>query len=125
MNNVDTEKVNQQAIHTIILADDDADDHLIFRDALKQVDPSKMLTIVNDGGELLSLLTHFAPDFIFLDLDMPCKNGLECLNEIRKNPLFEQLPIVVYSSTTRQNNVDVAYEMGADLFFVKSHSYND
>ena len=115
----------QLAIQTIILADDDQDDHLIFADALHEIDPSIKLTTVKDGNELLSLLRNYIPDMVFLDLDMPGKNGLECLKSIRSNEHVRDLPVVVYSSTQRQNNISVAYEMGADLFFSKPSAYNE
>ncbi|MBA2745492.1 MAG: response regulator [Flavisolibacter sp.] len=112
-------------IKSIILADDDRDDHDFFKDALNQVKPTINLTIVENGDELLSLLKHFIPEFIFLDLDMPCKNGLECLTEIRNNLVLKDIPIVIFSSTSRPANIDTAYEMGADLFFIKPSNYSD
>ena len=125
MKSVATPLSGPTTIQSIILADDDMDDHLIFEDALKQVAPATRLSTVKNGHELLSLLSNFAPDLIFLDLDMPGKNGLECLKEIRQNPQYQKLPVVVYSSTSRQNNISVAYEMGANLFFVKSADYQN
>lgn len=113
------------AIKTIFIADDDSDDLLLFEDALNSVDASIKLEPVSNGIELLSLLQHLKPDLLFLDLDMPGKNGLECLVEIRKNALYGQLPIVVFSSTTRPANIETAYEMGADLFFIKPANFND
>jgi DNA-binding NarL/FixJ family response regulator len=110
---------------SIILADDDTDDHLIFSTALKQAFPTSILSVVNNGTELLQLLENFVPDLVFLDLDMPAKNGLECLKEIRVNPALHGLPVVVYSSTNRKHNINAAYEMGANLFFVKPSSHND
>ena len=123
MNIVD--RFNQQNILSIILADDDQDDHEFFKEALMEIAPSSKLTIVKNGDELLSLLRHYIPDFIFLDLDMPCKNGLECLTEIRSNPKIKNIPIVIFSSTTRPANIDTAYELGADLFFIKPSAYKD
>jgi CheY-like chemotaxis protein len=123
MNNVDLK--NQQPILSIILAEDDRDDHDFFKDALGEVAPSVNLSIVEDGDALLALLKHYIPDFIFLDLDMPCKNGLECLTEIRNSPALQEIPIVIFSSTSRPANIDAAYEMGADLFFIKPSNYND
>lgn len=116
---------NQQLINSIILADDDRDDHDFFKDALEEIAPSVNLSIVEDGDALLDLLKHYIPDFIFLDLDMPCKNGLECLTEIRTSPTLQAIPIVIFSSTSRPANIDTAYEMGADLFFIKPSNYND
>lgn len=116
---------NQQPISSIILADDDRDDHDFFKDALNEIAPSVNLSIVENGDALLALLKHYIPDFIFLDLDMPCKNGLECLSEIRNNTMLQAIPIVIFSSTSRPANIDTAYEMGADLFFIKPSNYND
>ncbi len=120
-----TDSKNQQAIRTIFIADDDNDDLLLFTDALESVDKSIKLEPVQNGNSLLSLLSHLRPDLLFLDLDMPGKNGLECLVEIRKDPRYHKLPVVVFSSTTRPANIETAYEMGADLFFVKPANYND
>ncbi len=112
-------------ICSIFIADDDNDDLLFFKDALGKIDDSIKLETVSDGVSLLSLLSHLKPDLLFLDLDMPGKNGLECLLEIRSNPNLINLPIVVFSSTTRPANIETAYEMGADLFFIKPPNYND
>lgn len=110
-------------IHSIILADDDRDDSELFHDVLKQVNPKIKLEVVNDGAELISLLKHIYPDLLFLDLEMPRKNGLECLIEIRKDQVLRALPVIVFSSTTRPANIQTAYEMGAHLFLIKSPSF--
>jgi CheY-like chemotaxis protein len=62
---------------------------------------------------------------VFIDLDMPDKNGLECIIEIRKNPAYKTLPLVVFSSANRTHNIETAYEMGADLFFIKPSIYTE
>ena len=115
----------QHSIKTVFIADDDSDDLLLFKDALESVDATIKLEDVKNGLDLLNLLSHLTPDLLFLDLDMPGKNGLECLVEIRKNNLYQFLPIVVFSSTTRPSNIETAYELGADLFFIKPANYND
>jgi len=116
---------NTLDIRTIFIADDDNDDLLLFQEALGNVAPAIKLEPVTNGLELLSLLSHLKPDMLFLDLDMPGKNGLECLVDIRKNPLYHRLPVIVFSSTTRPANIETAYEMGADLFFIKPANFND
>lgn len=121
----DTEAMQLSPIHTIFIADDDADDQLLFRQALQDVAPHIRLEASKDGNELLSLLQNFKPDLLFLDLDMPSKNGLECLKAIRSNPVFSDMYIIVFSSTTRPANIEVAYEMGADLFFAKPSFYQE
>lgn len=122
---VDSDVKNENSFHSILVADDDSDDRLFLEDVLKEIAPTKSITSVKDGQELLSLFMHFIPDFLFLDLEMPRKNGLECLKEIRSNPATKDLPVVVFSSTNRNYNIDVAYEMGAHLFFAKPNRYDD
>jgi CheY-like chemotaxis protein len=117
--------MNQKVIQSIVLADDDSDDHHFFKEALAEASPATALTIVKDGKELLDLLQHYLPDLLFLDLDMPVKNGLECLQEIRSNEKTKSIGVVVFSSTTRPANIETAYEMGADLFYIKPSNYNE
>jgi DNA-binding response OmpR family regulator len=119
------ETLSQQALQSIILAEDDPDDHDFFTEALNEISVSIKLVAVKNGEELMELLKHFLPDIIFLDLDMPYKNGLECIAEIRANHKLQKIPVVVFSSTTRPSNIDTAYEMGADLFFIKPSVYKD
>jgi CheY-like chemotaxis protein len=112
-------------IRSIVLADDDSDDIEIFKDSLNEVQSDIQLESVSNGKQLMELISHFLPDLLFIDLDMPVKNGLECLVEIRSNPKMEELPVIVFSSTTRPANIQTAYEMGAHLFLIKSSSYEE
>jgi CheY-like chemotaxis protein len=114
-----------KGVRSIILAEDDIDDQNIFQIALQEVDPAINLDFVSNGKELSTLLQEMKPDLLFLDLEMPYKNGLECLVEIRDNPLLMNLPVVVFSSTTKPSNIQTAYEMGAHLFFIKPPVYQD
>ena len=115
----------QPAIRSIILADDDEDDRFVFKDVIREVDSTVRVEIVSNGLQLMNLLQHFAPDLLFLDLEMPYKNGLECLVEIGSNPALQQLPVIVFSSTTRPANIQTAYEMGAHLFLIKETSFTE
>lgn len=110
---------------SLILADDDPDDHELFKDALLQIAPAINLSIADNGKELLDLLRHYVPDFIFLDLYMPCKSGLECLKAIRSDQVLENVPVIIFSSATHKPSIEKAYEMGADLFFIKPNNYRD
>jgi CheY-like chemotaxis protein len=112
-------------VRNIILAEDDIDDQNIFQIALQEVSPDINLKFASNGKQLLELLKQEKPDLLFLDLDMPYKNGLECLLEIRNNEHLSQLPVIVFSSTTKQSNIQTAYEMGAHLFFIKPPVYKD
>lgn len=103
----------------IVLADDDRDHALLFGRVLNTVDPSKRLMVVHDGEELLSLLTQVQPEILFLDLRMPCKNGLECLQAIRSTPELQGLKVVVYSSSSHMTDIQRCYIHKADLYMVK------
>lgn len=113
------------AINHIIVAEDDQDDKLIFGQAILEIDTHLQVTYVSDGVELLSLINNFLPDLLVLDLDMPYKNGLECLLAIRHDPALQQLPVLVFSSTTQTANIQTAYELGAHLYAFKSNSYSE
>lgn len=106
-------------MNRVVLADDDPDHGYLFEVVLKQVDPSKHLTIVKDGESLMSFLETNVPDLLFLDLNMPCKNGFECLEEIRRTTRLQHLPIVVYSSSTHMTDIQKSYIHKADLYMVK------
>lgn len=118
-------KQETKAIRNIILAEDDVDDQNIFQLALQEIDPSVEIQFVANGKELLRLLETTTPDMVFLDLEMPYKNGLECMVEIRSKESNEHLPLIVFSSTTKPSNIQTAYEMGAHLFFIKPPMYSD
>jgi CheY-like chemotaxis protein len=109
-------------IKNVVLAEDDNDDVEIFKAA---VGPNVNIQVVRDGKELMALLDYFCPDIIFLDLEMPRMNGLQCLHEIRNRQNLKDIPIIVFSSTTRQANIQVAYDIGAHLFLVKSAVYRE
>lgn len=112
-------------INNIIFCEDDEDDRLFFKEITQELNSSIKVEFISDGFRLLQLLKHFVPDILFLDLEMPFKNGLECLVEIRANANLESLPIVIFSSTTRQANIQTSYEMGANLFLIKTPIYSE
>ena len=117
--------VHTKVIGNIILAEDDIDDQNIFQIALQEIVSSIQTQFVSNGKELLHLLQTHKPDILFLDLEMPYKNGLECLLEIKNDPRLEKIPVIVFSSTTKPSNIQTAYEMGAHLFFIKPPIYSD
>lgn len=111
----------------IFLADDDADDRMLFEDALKQVTIPTQLTLSNDGLELMSNLERVIqpppPDVIFLDLNMPRKDGFQCLTEIRNTPKLKDIPIVIFSTTSHADAVNRTYQHGANHYICKPHSF--
>jgi len=112
----------------IVLADDDADDREMFMEAVGEIRDNVAVSCAEDGNHLLALLdseTKCLPHIIFLDLNMPNKNGKECLVEIRKAPNLQHIPIVIYSTSTSPSDIDDTFEKGANLYLRKPYSYND
>lgn len=112
----------------IFLAEDDEDDRFLFNEALSLVEESATLTFACNGLELMKTLKEPMaplPDVIFIDLNMPLKNGYECLSEIRKDGNgIKNLPIVVLTTSSSQKNIDMAYEMGASYYAVKPGTFD-
>ena len=119
--------MNLDKAKNIFLADDDADDRMFFEDALKEVNIQTHLTLSSDGSELMSNLETVIkpppPDVIFLDLNMPRKNGFQCLEEIRNTPKFKGVPIVIFSTTINEDAVNKTYQHGANHYICKPRSF--
>lgn len=110
----------------ILLADDDADDRLFFKEAMEEIHIETMVSIVNDGIELLDYLNHsnnYLPDIIFLDINMPGKNGLECLRELREDGRYNQIMIVIYSTSGAESDMKEAYQCGANVYLKKAGDF--
>jgi CheY-like chemotaxis protein len=106
----------------ILLADDDADDCYFIEEALNEFSLSTHLTAVHNGEDLMQLLaneTNELPDVLFLDLNMPRKNGFECLAEIRNNKRFKQLPVIIYSTSFHKEIATMLYNNGANYYISK------
>jgi len=107
----------------IFLTEDDDDDRMFFEDALKEVTIPTELTLSNNGLELMSnletLTQHPPPHVIFLDLNMPFKDGFQCLQEIRNTPKLKEIPVVIFSTTANDISVDKTYEQGANYYICK------
>src|SRR3954464_5328970 len=101
---------------SIVLAEDNLEQCFFFRRALKQIAPAIELTIVHDGEKLVQLLESFLPDLLFLDLAMPCKDGMQCIREIREDKNYDLLPIVVYTLSSHEGAIRTAYGFGANLY---------
>jgi CheY-like chemotaxis protein len=109
----------------VVLADDDQDDRELFIEALCNIDPEIRTETVNDGAQLLDLLKEplMTPDIIFLDLNMPCRNGHECLEELRSFERYKRTPVVIYSTSSRPEDVEKTYRLGANLYIKKPNGY--
>jgi CheY-like chemotaxis protein len=112
----------------ILLADDDDDDRELFEDALKEANPSTQLKTVEDGDKLMKYLASVDgvhPDIIFLDINMPCKDGKECLKEIRSNKELDKVPVIMFSTSNFEKDVDETFKNGANLYVSKPVFFQD
>jgi CheY-like chemotaxis protein len=110
----------------ILLADDDDDDREFFSEVLSELDATVTISTVKNGTELMKVLSDPAnelPDIIFLDLNMPCKNGRECLHDIKKSVRLRHIPVIIYSTSSNVKDIENAYNEGADLYVTKPNTF--
>jgi CheY-like chemotaxis protein len=111
----------------ILLADDDEDDRSFFNDAIKELKMNNNLTIFKDGEELMDYMNNpdsVIPHILFLDLNMPCKTGHDCLKEIRANPRFKDLSIAIYSTSSSEKDIEDTFIGGANVYIKKPNDFN-
>lgn len=111
----------------ILLAEDDEDDFILVREALEEFKELISLDWVKDGEELLDALKMNVaelPDIIFLDINMPKKNGFECLTEIRQHEDLKKLPVIIFSTSNDPALVSWMYNAGANLYLNKPTDFN-
>lgn len=110
----------------ILLADDDEDDRLFFKEALEDIKIKTSVTTVNDGIELMEYLTkpdNVLPDVVFLDLNMPRKNGIQCLEEIRNNEILKTLTVAIYSTSGAERDIEETFVKGANVYIKKPNDF--
>ena len=110
----------------ILLADDDQDDCLFFKAAIEELLPSTNLTVVNDGEQLMKYLSEkegHLTDVLFLDINMPRKNGLECLSEIKQNKKLKDIPVVMFSTSNSWDTINMLFKSGAHVYIHKPSDF--
>ncbi len=104
---------------TLLLAEDDEDDYVLFCEAIKDAPAPVVLHWVKNGEELMAALKQDKTDIIFLDINMPLKNGFECLTEIRGDDDLKETPVIIYSTSDDSKLIDWMYNAGANLYLCK------
>ena len=110
----------------VLLADDDLDDYTFFKTALDALPLTTELAAVKDGQELMELLnteSYPLPHVLFLDINMPRKNGFECLSEIKRNERLKDLPVVMFSTSNSRDNMTTAFKTGAHVYIRKPGNF--
>jgi CheY-like chemotaxis protein len=126
------DKDNRRTI--VIIAEDDPDDRLLIKDALKEATRQSVeVVFVQDGAEMLDYLHRRGrytepgkarqPELILLDLNMPKKSGLEVLAEIKRDAALRSIPVVLLTTSRSPEHVTRSYELGGNGFITKPDSY--
>ncbi|HJY12810.1 MAG TPA: response regulator [Flavobacterium sp.] len=111
--------------YNLLLADDDEDDCAFFKEALDELSLPVSLVVVNDGVQLMDYLsTNNLPDMLFLDLNMPRKNGHECLKEIKEINELNSMPVIIFSTSLDTEIVDLMYQKGATYYIRKPGEFS-
>lgn len=116
----------------ILMADDDDDDYLLTKKALKKSKLLNNLVRVSDGEELLDYLrargkyktTSVRPGIILLDLNMPRMDGREALAEIKSDPNLKDIPVVIFTTSQAEDDIQRAYQLGGNSFISKPVTFD-
>ena len=111
----------------VMLADDDKDDREFFEEVVTEINSTILVQGVKDGLELMEVLNKkntLLPAILFLDLNMPGKNGKECLKEIKNNSRLKDMPVVIYSTSALGKDIRDTHSLGANLYISKPNNFN-
>lgn len=117
----------------ILMADDDADDRMLARDAMQENNLGNAFHCVEDGQELMDYLNRTGryahgdvprPGLILLDLNMPRKDGRQALLEIKRNPELRRIPVVILTTSKTEEDIFRAYDLGANSFISKPVTFD-
>ena len=116
----------------ILLVEDNEGDVLLTKVALDESNINFKLSIVNDGKEALDFLNNVGkyaneatPQLLLLDINLPKKNGHEVLQYIKKKENLKHIPVIMLTTSSSQNDIDLAYENNASGFITKPSEVND
>jgi len=111
----------------ILLADDDMDDTEMFCEALEDVNENIICHCAANGNEALKILEGLDsnPELIFLDVNMPIMSGWECLKILKKDKRYQDIPVIMISTSSHKKDMDIASDLGSVCYFVKPNDFND
>ena len=110
----------------IMLADDDEDDVLFFKDAFAEIKIKTEVVVAKDGEELMAYLQKedtALPTLLFLDLNMPRKNGMQCLQEIKQIERLKDIAIAIYSTSASEEDIEETFVKGANVYIKKPSDF--
>lgn len=105
-----------------LIIDDDTDDYDFFCEAVADIDSSvKCISAINGEDGLMKLHNNIKqlPDFIFLDLNMPCMDGRTFLSEVKKDELLKNIPVIIFTTSSSSKDIEDTRKLGAHFFITK------
>jgi len=110
---------------TIFYTDDDNDDLDFFKDVTSAIDDNITVVTHDRGDKLLQALNNQppSPQIIFLDLNMPGKNGFEVLKDIKNKEEWKDIPVVIFSTSSDEQSISKSRELGASYYLPKQSSF--
>ena len=118
----------------ILVAEDDADDRMMIKDAFEESRLGNPVDFVEDGVQLMDYLTRQGqwqnlgdipfPGFILLDLNMPRKDGRTALREIKASPVLQRIPIVILTTSKAEEDIVRTYNLGVNSFICKPVTFD-
>ena len=113
----------------ILSVEDNPDDVLILKRAFQKANTSAHLEFLADGDQAIEYLAKLSqkpcPSLLLLDLKLPRKSGLEVLSWMRSQPDLKRLPVVMLSSSNQPEEINSAYDLGANSYLVKPGSMDE
>jgi CheY-like chemotaxis protein len=117
----------------ILVAEDDMDDKFMLQTIFEDSGKSDLLEFVENGLELINYLDHinknedtlFYPHFILLDLNMPKMDGRQALKELKNHSAYKKIPVIIFSTTKNEVEINRCYELGANSYIVKPYNYKE
>lgn len=104
----------------VLMVDDDEDDRSLFAETFAHAAPLAKLHQLSSGAALIQhLKKNPLPEMIFLDLNMPCISGFECLMHIRSDSTLSNIPVIIYTTSMAYIDIEEAFHKGATFFLPK------
>lgn len=115
----------------LLIAEDDEDDRFLAEEAFRKSGSAIPLKFANDGEELINKLefglknAKEMPYLILLDLNMPKKDGRQCLAEIKRNPLLKRIPVIIFTTSKLPEDIEKTYDLGTSSYINKPVEFKE